>query len=105
MSVDITIIQVKICPVIAFPHGNSTTDVKLFEAINAVSEGGVEIDMVVNIGRVLSEKWEYVAHEIRVVNQAVVERGAILKVIFENDCEFFLPSHSFLPVSICSLGT
>jgi hypothetical protein len=43
--------------------------------------------MVVNIGRVLSEKWEYVAHEIRAVNEAVVERGAILKVIFENDCE------------------
>lgn len=43
--------------------------------------------MVVNIGRVLSEKWEYVEHEIRQINEAVVERGAILKVIFENDCQ------------------
>jgi deoxyribose-phosphate aldolase len=74
--------------VIAFPHGNSTTEVKVFEAIKAVYEGGTEIDMVVNIGRVLSEKWEYVSHEIRSINEAVVERGAILKVIFENDCEY-----------------
>jgi len=50
-----------------------------------VEEGGNEIDMVVNIGRVLSGKWEYVEHEIEKVNEAVVERGAILKVIFEND--------------------
>jgi hypothetical protein len=53
--------------------------------------------MVVNIGRVLSEKWEYVAHEIKVVNQAVVERGAILKVIFENDCVFILVLFSSPP--------
>ena len=60
---------------------------KVFEAKRAVEEGGKEIDMVVNIGRVLSEKWEYVKHEIAMVNKAVTERDAILKVIFENDCE------------------
>jgi len=76
---------VLVCPVIGFPHGNSASDVKVFEAIRAVEEGGKEIDMVVNIGRVLSGKWEYVKHEIRLVNQAVTERGSILKVIFEND--------------------
>lgn len=55
--------------------------------MRAVEEGGKEIDMVVNIGRVLSGKWEFVTHEIRLVNQAVTSRGAVLKVIFENDCE------------------
>ncbi|KAG4426032.1 hypothetical protein IFR04_000739 [Cadophora malorum] len=74
-----------LCPVIGFPHGNSTLEVKKFEAVRAVEEGGKEIDMVVNIGRVKSGKWEFVRHEIETLNRTVVERGAILKVIFEND--------------------
>jgi deoxyribose-phosphate aldolase len=82
--------SVLVCPVIGFPHGNSTTQIKVYEAIRAVEEGGKEIDMVVNIGRVLSGKWEFVKGEIEKVNRAVVERGAILKVIFENDCEFWI---------------
>ncbi|KUJ17500.1 deoxyribose-phosphate aldolase [Mollisia scopiformis] len=77
--------SVLVCPVIGFPHGNSTSEVKVFEAIRAVEEGGNEVDMVVNVGRVLSGKWEYVVHEIRLVNEAVTGRGAVLKVIFEND--------------------
>jgi deoxyribose-phosphate aldolase len=81
--------SVLICPVIGFPHGNSTTEVKVFEAKRAAEEGGKEIDMVVNVGRVLSGKWEFVENEIRAVNKAVVEAGAILKVIFENDCQSF----------------
>lgn len=39
---------VGVCPVIGFPHGNSTTEVKVFEARRAAEEGGTEIDMVVN---------------------------------------------------------
>lgn len=88
--------SVLVCPVIGFPHGNSSTEVKVFEASRAAELGGKEIDMVVNIGRVLSGKWDYVAEEIAAVNRAVVERGSVLKVIFENDCEFFLPPPSFL---------
>jgi deoxyribose-phosphate aldolase len=83
--------SVLICPVIGFPHGNSTTEVKVFEASRAADEGGKEIDMVVNVGRVLSGKWEFVKGEIEKVNAAVVERGAILKVIFENDCKYRNP--------------
>lgn len=48
---------VLLCPVIGFPHGNSTLEIKAFEARRAVEEGGKEIDMVVNIGRVKSGKW------------------------------------------------
>ena len=89
--------SVLVCPVIGFPHGNSTTEVKVFEARRAAEEGGKEIDMVVNIGRVLSGKWEFVENEIRKVNEAVVGAGAILKVIFENDCETVLFSHLYSP--------
>ncbi|KAF3310232.1 hypothetical protein TWF173_009919 [Orbilia oligospora] len=74
--------SVLICPVIAFPHGNSTTEVKVFEANAAAEAGGQEIDMVVNIGKVLSGDWEYVTSEIRQINEAVTKHGAILKVAF-----------------------
>jgi len=77
--------SVLVCPVIGFPHGNSTTKVKVFEAIEAVDAGGKEIDMVINIGKAMSGEWTYVETEIRQINTAIVERGAILKVIFEND--------------------
>lgn len=77
--------DVQVCPVIGFPHGNSTTEIKVTEAIAAVEAGGTEIDMVINIGKALGGDWEYVSHEIDAINRAVVNRGAILKVIFEND--------------------
>ena len=77
--------DVGICAVIAFPHGNSATAIKVREAEEAVHDGASEIDMVVNIGKVLGGAWSYVASEIRAVNETVVGGGAILKVIFEND--------------------
>ncbi|KAL9574028.1 hypothetical protein ACKAV7_001804 [Fusarium commune] len=77
--------DVLVCPVIGFPHGNSSTAVKVFEADVATAVGGNEIDMVINIGKALGGDWNYVADEIRQVNNVVVKRGAILKVIFEND--------------------
>ena len=45
--------EVKIGCVIGFPHGNSTTRVKVFETIEACKEGAEEIDMVINIGKAL----------------------------------------------------
>lgn len=77
--------DVLICPVIGFPHGNNTTEIKVLEASAAAKAGGNEIDMVVNIGKVLGGDWEYVSREIDEINKAVVSEGAILKVIFEND--------------------
>ncbi|KAI1441426.1 deoxyribose-phosphate aldolase [Annulohypoxylon stygium] len=76
---------VLICAVIGFPHGNSTTAIKVLEAEEAVKAGAHEIDMVINVGKVLGGDWEYVTDEIRAINDAVVKRGASLKVIFEND--------------------
>lgn len=77
--------DVKVCAVIGFPHGNSTTSIKVREAEEAAREGATEIDMVVNIGKVLGGDWDYVAGEIEAVNAAVTWKKAILKVIFEND--------------------
>ncbi|CAD6443873.1 08d9259b-1c3d-4375-afcf-55f1db1a8f41-CDS [Sclerotinia trifoliorum] len=76
---------VEVCPVIGFPAGNNTTEVKVFEASKAVEAGGKEIDMVINIGKALGGDWDYVQKEIQAVNDAVVSKGSILKVIFEND--------------------
>ncbi|MDZ7314350.1 MAG: deoxyribose-phosphate aldolase [candidate division KSB1 bacterium] len=77
--------DVGICAVVAFPHGNSSTALKILEAEDAILRGAIEIDMVVNIGKVLSYDWAYVSREIEAVNNVVVKRGALLKVIFEND--------------------
>lgn len=55
------------------------------EALEAVKAGGQEIDMVINVGKALSGDWEYVEHEIKMVNDIVVANGGIVKVIFEND--------------------
>ena len=76
---------VGICAVVAFPHGNSTTAIKTKEAEEAVLSGAGEIDMVVNIGRVLGGDWDYVSAEIGAVNTVVTGHHALLKVIFEND--------------------
>lgn len=67
--------DVKICAVIGFPHGNSTTAVKVHEAAEAVKAGAQEIDMVVNVGKVLDGDWTYVEKEIAWVNEAVIKGG------------------------------
>lgn len=91
---------VGVCSVIAFPHGNSTTSMKVKEAEAATQAGGSEIDMVVNIGKVLGGDWGYVSAEIKAVNDAVVANGAILKVIFEND--YLQDRHIIRLCEICS---
>lgn len=77
--------DVVVCAVVGFPHGSSSTAVKVYEAAVAANEGATEIDMVVNVGKVLGADWGYVEDEIRAVNAATTGGGGILKVIFEND--------------------
>jgi deoxyribose-phosphate aldolase len=69
---------------IGFPHGGHVTAVKVFEAERAMDDGATELDMVVNVGKVLSGDWNYVAHDIAAVVTAAHARGAKVKVIFEN---------------------
>lgn len=87
--------------VIGFPHGNSTIAIKVAETQQACLDGAVEIDMVVNIGKVLANDWEYIREEIQAVKTACAQQGAILKVIFEND---FLPQDSF-KIKLCEICT
>lgn len=70
--------------VVGFPQGGHTTSVKAFEAQQAITDGATELDMVVNIGKVLSEDWAYVGEEIGLVVSIAKQGGAIVKVIFEN---------------------
>lgn len=77
--------DVKTCCVIAFPHGNSATKVKVFEAKSACEEGAQEIDMVLNIGKVLEEDWEYTFQELSEIAKVTKDYGSLLKVIFETD--------------------
>lgn len=75
---------VKPSTTIGFPHGGHTTAIKVAEAQQALSDGGVELDMVVNIGKVLSGDWSFVRDDIRAVVEATHAGGGIVKVIFEN---------------------
>ena len=58
--------------------------IKVAESEQAMDDGAVELDMVVNIGKVLSKDWRYVADDIRAVVEAAHRRKALVKVIFEN---------------------
>ena len=71
----------KICTVIGFPNGYSTTAVKVFETEDAIRNGADEIDMVINIGWVKDRRWEDLLTEIKAVKASC--QGRILKVIVE----------------------
>ena len=72
---------VKVCTVIGFPNGNSTTESKVFETKNAIENGADEIDMVINIGALKDKNYDLVLSEISAVKEACGQR--ILKVIIE----------------------
>jgi len=75
---------VKASTTIGFPHGGHTTAVKIAEAEQALDDGGQELDMVVNISKVLSGDWGYVRADVAAVVEAAHARGQKVKVIFEN---------------------
>ena len=84
---------------IGFPHGINTTAIKVKEAEQALDDGGVELDMVANISRVLSGDWSFVRSDIKAVVDAAHARGAIVKVIFEN-C-YLQDAHKIRLCEIC----
>jgi deoxyribose-phosphate aldolase len=69
---------------IGFPHGGHVTAIKAAEAQQALADGARELDMVVNIGKVLSRDWSYVAADVRAVVEVAHRSQALVKVIFEN---------------------
>jgi deoxyribose-phosphate aldolase len=68
--------------VVGFPHGSSTTESKVFETKEAVADGAVEIDVVINIGHLKSGKTQEIQDEISAVVAAAA--GNQVKVILEN---------------------
>ncbi len=73
--------RMKICTVIGFPNGYSTSAVKAFEAADAVKNGADEVDMVINLSMVKDGCWDLVAKDIEAVAKAVPD--TLLKVIIE----------------------
>lgn len=77
--------RVKVCTVIGFPLGATTTNTKVEEAKEAISTGAEEIDMVLNIGRLKSKNYEYVLNDIKKVveESKSIKRDTVVKVILE----------------------
>ncbi|HEY3393028.1 MAG TPA: deoxyribose-phosphate aldolase [Lacipirellulaceae bacterium] len=75
--------SVLVSTVIGFPHGGTTTDAKVAETQLACRQGARQVDMVVNVGKVLSGDWGYIERDIRAVVEAARHADAITKVIFE----------------------
>ena len=77
--------SVAVGTVIGFPHGSNPTNVKVLEADWSCKQGAKELDMVVNIGRVLQSDWDFVYQDIQAVCEIAKHHNALLKVIFETD--------------------
>ncbi|MGQ0287356.1 deoxyribose-phosphate aldolase [Pasteurellaceae bacterium 22721_9_1] len=73
--------NVKICTVVGFPLGANLPSVKAFEAQQSIAEGAEEVDMVINVGWIKSNKWDDVRADIQTVLEAC--QGVTLKVILE----------------------
>ncbi len=73
--------KMKICTVVGFPNGYSTTKCKLFETYNALEDGSDEIDMVINIGALKSQDFKFVEDEIKQIKKVCEDK--VLKVIIE----------------------
>jgi deoxyribose-phosphate aldolase len=76
--------DVRASTTIGFPHGGHSTKIKVTEAAQALADGGEELDMVVNISKVLSGDWDYVRQDIGAVVEVTHAAGQKVKVIFEN---------------------
>jgi deoxyribose-phosphate aldolase len=75
--------DVKVCSVIGFPLGASTSEIKAMEARRAIRDGAREVDMVINIGALRSGQYDIVGTDIEKVVDSAHESGAIVKVILE----------------------
>jgi deoxyribose-phosphate aldolase len=74
---------VKVCTVIGFPMGYSTTPAKVDEIKRAIDDGADEVDAVLNILAVKNGQWNYVQNDISSMLTATRIRGKILKLIIE----------------------
>lgn len=75
--------EIKVVTVIGFPLGQSTTEIKILETIDAVKNGADEIDMVINGGKLKDKEYDYIVEEISKIKFATQNKP--LKVILETD--------------------
>lgn len=75
--------DVKVCTVIGFPNGSTTTATKAFETIDAIMNGASEIDMVMNVGKLISGDEHYVLNDIKQIINICHSENVICKVIIE----------------------
>ncbi|MFN4111317.1 MAG: deoxyribose-phosphate aldolase [Ignavibacteria bacterium] len=75
--------DVKVCTVIGFPLGATTTETKRYEAAQAIQNGAQELDMVINIGRLKSGDYDYVFNDIQQIVLEAKPKRVIVKVIIE----------------------
>jgi len=85
---------------IGFPHGVSSTPSKVAEARQALADGGTELDMVVNVGKVLGGDYAFVKADIQAVLAVTRDAGHKLKVIFEN--AYLGREHKLALCELCS---
>lgn len=75
--------SVRVASVVGFPHGSATTAAKLYEARDALRRGAREIEVVINIGKMLSRQFQHVETELLQMSESCHQSGAILKVNLE----------------------
>lgn len=75
--------NIEVCTVVGFPTGESTREVKVYEAIDACELGADMIDIVMNISALKNKDYEYIKDEIEEVRDAI--DGKVLKVIIETN--------------------
>jgi len=76
--------SVRVTTVIGFPHGTTTTATKVFETKEAIENGAVELDVVLNIGKLKSKDYDYVKTDLEAVTATAHKKNVIVKAIFEN---------------------
>jgi len=76
--------DVKPTTVIGFPHGYNKTETKVFEAQLAIKDGALELDMVLNVGKLKSGDFDYVKNDIKAVVDIAHKNKVLVKVILEN---------------------
>ncbi|POZ87915.1 MULTISPECIES: deoxyribose-phosphate aldolase [Petrotoga] len=75
--------NVKVATVIGFPLGANTIETKVYESENAIKNSADELDMVLNIGRLKAQQYDYIYDEIQAISSLTKDSKKLLKVIIE----------------------
>lgn len=75
--------DVDVCSVVGFPFGTHTTKMKVMEAAEAIENGADEIDMVINVGKLIEGDEDFVEKEVAALVEVCHSKGKLLKVIIE----------------------